>query len=245
MSSPFLSAAACAAAAARRVGVRIRDRSSRRARPGRQRRAPGGITAQCRGPARWISRIDGDRDEPVDRATRRPGGARMSLDETSSRGIDSRSNRQPGPGGSACASPARSITTIVARSRVSSSRRHVGMFATASAPSSKNSSRPGAASASSVSAVTDGPVAFDLDRPTPRRPSTPATAASTSAEPVGGPTRRPGPRFCHGSPATTSRTRSRLQRPAGLGGGDEVPDVHRVEGAAEHARCAPPPRTGV
>ena len=75
----------------------------------------------------------------------------------SRRGIDTRSTLHPGPGGSACTSPDRSTTTTVARWRVSSSRRHVPMFATASAPNTRNRSRSRAGNTSSVSAVTDGP----------------------------------------------------------------------------------------
>ena len=90
--------------------------------------------------------------------------------------------RHPAPGRLGRAtSPARSTTTTVARSRVSSSRRQVPMLATASAPSTRNSSRPGAASASSVSAVTDARVALDLDRARPRRRRRRRPRRSTSA----------------------------------------------------------------
>ena len=82
----------------------------------------------------------------------------------SRRGIVTRSTRQAGAGASACASPARSTITRVARSRVSSSWRHVGMLRTASAPSTRNSSRPGAARALER-VVGDGRLpALDLDR---------------------------------------------------------------------------------
>src|SRR4051794_40745973 len=133
--------------------------------------------------------------------------SRRSVDEMSRRGMETRSTRQSGPGGSECTSPARSTTTTVARWRVSSSRRQVGMFATASAPSTRKSSRPGADSASSVSAVTDAsPRSISIaDASMPSMPST-AMAASASRSAACATTR---PRFCHGSPATTSSTRSR------------------------------------
>ena len=86
--------------------------------------------------------------------------------------------------------------------------RHVAMLATASAPSSKKNSRPGAASASSVSAVTDGPgrstsTAARLDPVDARRRPPRQAPAGRRADAT------TWPRFCHGSPATTSRTRSR------------------------------------
>ena len=123
---------------------------------------------------------DGRGHQAVDRA---PVGE--PVPQVGRRDVEARDRRparpsSPRPGGSACASPARSTTTTVARSRVSSSRRQVGMLATASAPRTRNSSRSGADSASSVSAVTDGLAALDLDR---RRLDAvePSTAASTSA----------------------------------------------------------------
>ena len=95
---------------------------------------------------------------------------------------------------------------------MSSSRRQVGMFAAASAPSTRNSSRSGAASASSVSAVTDGAVAVDLD-PRHRQPgSTRPRARSSGRGPP--PTPRPGPRFCHGSPAGRAAPRRARARHA-------------------------------
>ena len=81
------------------------------------------------------------------------------------------------------------------------------MLATASAPSTRNSSRSGAVNASRVSAVTDA-ASRSTSIDDASTPSTSATAASTSM-------RRSRaeattlPRFCHGSPATTSSTRSR------------------------------------
>src|SRR6266545_1798234 len=142
-------------------------------------------------------------------STGRPSArrARRSLDEMSRRGIVTRSTRQPGAGASACASPARSTITRVARSRVSSSLRHVGMFRTASAPSTRKRSRSGAASTSRVSYVTDGvPRSISIaDASTPATRSTAAvTSASRSAADA-----TTSPRFCHGSPATTMSTRSR------------------------------------
>ena len=59
-----------------------------------------------------------------------------------------------------------------------------------------------------MSAVTDARVALDLDR----RRLDPVDAVDRGVdqrEAVGAPTPRPCPRFCHGSPATTSSTRSR------------------------------------
>ena len=183
---------------------------------------------------------DGRGDQAVDRAA---GGqrSRRSVDETSRRGIATRSTLQPPPGGSACASPRRSTTTIVASSRVSSSRRHVDMLATASAPSTRNSSRCGLASASRVSAVTDA-ASRSTSIDDASTPSTPSTAASTSM-------RRSRaeattlPRFCHGSPATTSSTRSRSRTAACLDRDDDVrrraPDrtCRRTPPAAPHGEC--------
>ena len=161
ISSPFLSSAACAAIPARRWAS---DTGRSEAGEGVKRRAPAASSpVSVEAPP-----LDLAHDVRAGRARRSGGPSRRRRAGRSTtmsrRGMDTRSTRHPGPGGSAWTSPARSTTTTVARWRVSSSRRHVGMLATASAPSTRNSSRPGAASASSVSAVTDGRVAFDLDR---------------------------------------------------------------------------------
>ena len=139
----------------------------------------------------------------------------------SRRGIDTRSTCHPAHRAVRRARRrARSTTTIVARSRVSSSRRHVDMLATASAPRTRNSSRSGAVSASRVSAVTDA-ASRSTSIDDASTPSTSSTAASTSARRsrAEATTR---PRFCHGSPATTSSTRSRSSGTAGLDRDDDV-----------------------
>ena len=179
-----------------------------------------------------------DRRAPPRAAPARRPGARpragRGCPSTRRRGAGSPRARtvHPAPGGSAWRHRRARRRRRVARSRVSSSRRHVGMLATASAPSSRNSSRSGAASASSVSAVTDGSPAVDLDRdglePVDVRRPRPRPARGDRP-----PTRRPRPRFCHGSPATTSSTRSRPSARARVGRRDDVADVDRVEGATE------------
>ena len=201
MSSPFLSSAAWAAIPASAVGV------GDRCRTGVKRRLLGTSSAASVEAAGADGAHDRGRHQPVDRAAA-PAGARAGRSRRCrGAGWPRARTRQPEPGGSECASPARSTTTTVARSRVSSSRRQVPMLATASAPSTRNSSRPGAVSASSVSAVTEG-ASRSISIAEASTPSTPSTAASTRA-------RRSAadattlPRFCHGSPATTSSTRSR------------------------------------
>ena len=152
----------------------------------------------------------------------RASRTRTSVEDTSRRGIDTRSTRHPSPGGTAC-SPSRSITTIVARSRVSSRRRQVAMFATASAPRSRNNSRPGRASASSVSAVTDAP-SRSTSIALASTPSTSATAASTSA-------RRSARRRDDLTPLLPRVARDdeehavQLERGTGIRCRDDVPDV--------------------
>src|SRR5581483_3963571 len=89
----------------------------------------------------------------------RAARARRSVDETSSRGIDTRSQAQPtgspsaggpSPGGP---SPARSTTTSVASPGSRSTPTHVLIEAATSAPTMRNRCRPGPLSASSVSYV--------------------------------------------------------------------------------------------
>ena len=201
MSVPFLSAAASRS-----------DRGSTVARAsGAGARSSGGtqvvIGRQCRARAPgWHARRPG---APGRRSGgRRPAGPAGR--STRCRGAGSTPARtcHPSPGGSACASPARSTTTIVARSRVSSRRRHVPMLATASAPRMRNSSRSGRGQR--------------LERVGGDRRARRARPRSRRLDPVdpvdrGRPPARGGrraeattrPRFCHGSPATTSSTRSR------------------------------------
>ena len=86
-----------------------------------------------------------------------------------------------------------------------------------------------------MSAVTDARVALDLDRGR-LDPVDVVTAASTSvSRSAADATTRP--RFCHGSPAThQEHTVEAAARLARLGGHHHVPDVHRIERAAEHAQ---------
>ena len=133
-------------------------------------------------------------DRPAARGRRsgaqRPSRSRRSVDEMSRRGIATCSTSPPVAGRPAYARRSRSTTTSVARSRVSSSRRHVGMLATASAPSTQEQLAPGAASASSVSAVTDGaPRSTSIARPRRRRLRRPRPPRARGGR---APTRRPG-----------------------------------------------------
>ena len=83
-----------------------------------------------------------------------------------------------------------------------------------------------------MSAVTDAP-SRSTSTADASTPSTSAIASSTSARRSRGRRHDP-PRFCHGSPAGTTSTRSRPSRLAHLGRHDDVAHVHGVERAAEH-----------
>ena len=102
--------------------------------------------------------------------------------------------------------PAARCTTTVARSRVSSRRRQVPMLATASAPRTRNSSRPGRVQRLERVGGDRRALPLDLDR-----------AGLDAVDPVDGQLHERSrsvagattlPRFCQGSPATTSSTRS-------------------------------------
>ena len=234
MSSPFLSAAAWAAIPARRYAS---DAGTAKAGSGVKRRCPGASSAAsveaAAADARARRRGARGRRSGVPSPRRR----RRSVEAMSRRGIDTRSTRQPGPGGSACTSPARSTTTTVARSAglvEPAPGAHVGHRV--GAEHQEQLPVAGRSSASSVSAVTDGASALDLDRGR-LDPVDALDRGVDRARAASGADATTRPRFCHGSPATTRSTRSSPSCAAGLGGHDDVPDVHRVERASEHAQA--------
>ena len=175
MSSPFLSAAACAATSAA-------SSSEPTAVPVKRLldTVPVVISGQCRGRARgWLARRRAGTRPSIGRARARAAlGCRSTTRRVA--GSPRAPPRHPSPGGSAC-SPARSTTTTVARSRVSSSRATSTCWRPRPRRAAGTASRPGAVQRFER-------VGSDRRRPrarsrssSPRARRCPSTAASTSA----------------------------------------------------------------
>ena len=190
MSSPFLSSAACGGD----PGSAARQASETASRAGVKRRSLRDvISRQCRGRAARMVRTTAGGHQPVDRAAARARRSRRSVEAMSRRGIATRSHPP---------ARARRLGVRVAgpfdhhdRGEVAGlleppPRPHVGDRV--GAEHAGTARGPGAASASSVSAVTDGRVALDLDG---RRldPLDAVDRGVDQREAVGAPTPPPGP----------------------------------------------------
>ena len=223
-------------------GLARRSRPGGARRTGRRRGQAG--SSRSSSPASVEARAGGWRARPPGGPARRSGArrrsrSRRSVEEMSRRGIDTRSTRHPLAG---------RFGVRVAGPLDDDDRGEIpglvepppgGMLATASAPSTRNSSRPGAAERLERVGGDRRRVALDLDR----RRLDAVDAVDRGARPARGGRRADAttrPRFCHGSPATTSSTRSRPSCARVSVGHDDVADVHGIERAAER----PPARSG-
>ena len=123
------------------------------------------------------------------------------------------------------------------RPRTSSTRSQLGSPVAASAPRTRNSSAPGWRSAQLRQGVGGVAVAAAVDLEVARLQARAPHARRPRPWPGG----RRGeliarvPTFCHGSLATTSRSRSSRQAVAHVDRGHQVADVGRIEGPPEHA----------
>ena len=204
-------------------------------RPGSRRRSP----VEAPG----LDAVDARRASAGSRAggRRRPGPRRSVLD-TSRRGVSTLDHVPPAGRGAVLGTRPGRRPRSSPRRRTSSARSHVGSPAAASLPSDEEqlgvrARRP--RSVASVSAVYDVPPRR-ISRSTASSPSTSPTAASTiasrSAAAVTCPVARLLPRIV----GHHEQDDVEGEGVPDVHGGDEVPDVRRIEGAAEDARSGAP-----